>query len=164
MLETKFPNVVSNKVPCDLGFPKLVKLPPAYKLVAVFAKLQTVLFKPPALNLLVIPPVATFTSAIRLRTLSPITVNSPPMYKLLPSSCNALTLPLQFLTRHADTRPCALICATRWRALSPIAVNCPPINQPPLPSGMLTKTVLFGCDTFAGRLTILPKVVSAIIP
>jgi hypothetical protein len=42
--------------------------------------------------------------------------------------------------------------------------NHPPINQPPLPSGMLTKTVLFGCDTFAGRLTILPKVVSAIIP
>ena len=102
------------------------------------------------LNLKLITPVVASTWAMRLRKLSPITVNSPPMYKLLPSSKSVLTVPLQFLTRHADTRPCALICATRWRALSPIAVNCPPINQPPLPSGMLTKTVLLGCDTFAG--------------
>ena len=69
---------------------------------------------------MLITPVVASTCAIRLRILSPITVNSPPMYKLFPSSKSVLTVLLQFLTRQADTRPAALICATRWRALSPI--------------------------------------------
>ena len=113
---------------------------------------------------MLITPVVASTWAIRLRTLSPKMVNSPPIYNLFPSSKSDLTVPLQFFTFQADTRPCALIWATRWRALSPIAENCPPINQPPLPSGILTKTVLFGCDTLTGWLTILPKVVSVMMP
>ena len=62
---------------------------------------------------MLITPVVASTCAIRLRILSPITVNSPPTYKLFPSSKSVLTMLLQFLTRHAVTRPCALMCAIR---------------------------------------------------